>query len=236
LLRRALPILAVKPVETRRNPDATRERILRAAIGEFAAKGLGGARVDEIAARAGANKRMLYHYFGNKEDLFLAALESVYADIRAAELALDLGRLEPREAMREMVGFTWDYFVANPHFITFLNSENLHRARHLKRSRSIQQMHSPLIATLGDILERGRVQGVFHGDVDPMQIYISIAALGYFYLSNLHTLSTIFSRDFGAEEERAARRAHIIEVILGYLRPESGETAASAPSRKQRTK
>src|SRR5438552_5088748 len=116
----------------RRDPEATRERILRAAIGEFAAKGLGGARVDEIAERAGANKRMLYHYFGNKEDLFLAALESVYADIRRHELTLDLEHQEPLEAMRSLVIFTWDYFVANPHFITMLNSENLHRARHLR--------------------------------------------------------------------------------------------------------
>src|SRR5437763_1803135 len=93
-------------------------------IDALGAKGLGGARVDEIAERAGANKRMLYHYFGNKEDLFLAALESVYADIRRHELTLDLEHQEPLEAMRSLVIFTWDYFVANPHFITFLNSEN----------------------------------------------------------------------------------------------------------------
>ena len=54
----------------RRDPDATRARILKAAVREFAAKGIAGARVDAIATRAGANKRMLYHYFGSKSGLF----------------------------------------------------------------------------------------------------------------------------------------------------------------------
>src|ERR687888_919087 len=108
---------ALKRPAAKRDPEATRERILRAAMAEFASKGLGGARVDEIAERAGANKRMLYHYFGNKEDLFLAALESVYADIRRHELTLALEHQEPLEAMRTLVIFTWDYFLANPHFI-----------------------------------------------------------------------------------------------------------------------
>ena len=209
----------LKKLETRRDPEATRDRILRAAVSEFSEKGLGGARVDEIAERAGANKRMLYHYFGNKEDLFLAALESVYADIRRHELTLDLEHQDPIEAMRSLVVFTWDYFVANPHFIPMLNSENLHRARHLARSDGIRAMHSPLIRLIAGILERGARAGKMRAGIDPMQLYISIAGLGYFYLANVHTLSTIFSRDFASPAERAERRGHIVEVILGYLRP-----------------
>jgi AcrR family transcriptional regulator len=212
-------VSGLKRIESKRDPDGTRERILRAAVAEFSSKGLGGARVDEIAARAGANKRMLYHYFGNKDDLFLAALESVYADIRHAELTLNLADLEPVEAMRALILFTWDYFLANPHFIPMLNSENLHRARHLARSSEIQAMHSPLIELLAGILARGAANGTMRTGVDPMQLYISIAALGYFYLSNIHTLSVIFSRDFQSEEEMARRRDHMLEVILGYLRP-----------------
>jgi TetR/AcrR family transcriptional regulator len=210
---------ALSRPESRRDPEATRERILRAAVAEFADKGLGGARVDEIADRAGANKRMLYHYFGNKEDLFLAALESVYADIRRHELTLELEHQEPVEAMRSLVVFTWDYFVENPHFITLLNSENLHRARHLVRSEGIRAMHSPLIRLIGGILERGVGAGAMRAGIDPMQLYISIASLGYFYHSNIHTLSAIFGRDFAAPAERERRREHIIEIILGYLRP-----------------
>jgi AcrR family transcriptional regulator len=162
---------------------------------------------------------MLYHYFGNKEDLFLAALESVYADIRRHELTLDLEHQEAVEAMRSLVVFTWDYFVANPHFITLLNSENLHRARHLVRSEGIRAMHSPLIRLIGGIVERGRRAGTMRAGIDPMQLYISIASLGYFYHSNIHTLSAIFGRDFAAPSERERRREHIVEIVLGYLRP-----------------
>jgi AcrR family transcriptional regulator len=210
----------LKRIEAKRDPDATRARILQAAVAEFAAKGLAGARVDEIAARAGANKRMLYHYFGNKDDLFLAALESVYADIRDAEQALDLETLAPVAAMRQLVEFTFDYFILRPEFVTLLNSENLHRARHLRRSTGIRAMHSPLIALIDGILKRGEAAGVMRGGVDPMQLYISIAGLGYFYNSNVHTLSTIFARDFASPEERAKRRAHMVEVVLGFLRKE----------------
>lgn len=210
----------LKRIEAKRDPDATRARILQAAVAEFAAKGLGGARVDEIAARAGANKRMLYHYFGNKDDLFLAALESVYADIRDAEQALDLEKLPPVEAMRQLVEFTFDYFILRPEFVSLLNSENLHRAGHLKRSRCIRAMHSPLIALIDGILKRGHAEGVMRDGVDPMQLYISIAGLGYFYNSNLHTLSTIFGRDFGSGAERAERRAHMVEVVLAFLQKE----------------
>lgn len=211
----------LRRLEARRDPDGTRERILKAAVAEFAAKGLGGARVDEIAGRAAANKRMLYHYFGNKEDLFLAALESVYADIRLAELTLNLEDLPPLAAMRKLIVFTWDWFLLNPHFVTLLNSENLHRARHMKRSQAIQAMHSPLVELLDGVLRRGAAAGVMRRDVDPMQLYISIAALSYFYFSNIHTLSTIFARDFLSQAERDRRRDHNLEVILGYLRPET---------------
>lgn len=204
----------------RRNPARTRERILQAALAEFAAKGMGGTRVDEIAARAGANKRMIYHYFGSKADLFLAVLEHTYAMIREGERALSLADLDPPSAMRRLIEFTFDHFVAHPEFITLLNSENLHRARHLARSTRVREMHSPLVATIATIISRGAARGDFRDDVDPMQLYISIAGLGYFYLSNIHTLATIFGQDLGAPEARASRRRHMVEVILGYLRPQ----------------
>jgi AcrR family transcriptional regulator len=201
-----------------RNPVRNQERILAAATEEFARYGLGGARVDRIAARAGANKRMLYYYYGNKEDLFLAVLEARYAHIRRAELGLHLLDLDPVRGMRRLVEFTWDYYLKHPEFLTLLNSENLHRARHLKRSRDIAAMHSPLIALLKNLLVRGERAGKFRKGVDPVQLYISIAALGYFYLSNRHTLSTIFERDLLAPKSKAERLKHMTELVLGYLK------------------
>jgi len=202
---------------SRRNPVRNQERILQAATEEFARYGLGGARVDRIAARAGANKRMLYYYYGNKEDLFLKVLEARYAHIRRAELGLHLLDLDPIQGMRRMVEFTWNYYLKHPEFLTLLNSENLHRGRHLKRSRDVAAMHSPLIALLRDLLLRGERAGKFRKGVDPVQLYISIAALGYFYLSNRHTLSTIFERDLLAPKSKAERLKHMTELVLGYL-------------------
>ena len=160
---------------------------------------------------------MIYYYFGNKEALFLAALESAYEDIRNAEQSLMLTDLDPVEGMRRLVQFTWEYYLAHPEFITLLNSENLHRARLLKKSKKIRALHSPLVAMLESLLERGRRSGAFRRGVDPVQLYISIAALGYFYLSNNHTLSTIFGRDLMRAQALKQRLAHMTDLVLGYL-------------------
>jgi AcrR family transcriptional regulator len=205
------------PQRVRRDPERTRARILAAARVEFARRGLGGARVDQITARAASNKRMIYYYFGNKEALFLAALESAYADIRMAEQSLKLADLAPVEGMRRLVRFTWEYYLAHPEFITLLNNENLHRARHLRKSTEIQTLHSPLVAMLGGVIARGERAGVFRSGVDPVQLYISIAALGYFYLSTNPTLSTIFGRDLMRPQALKQRLAHMTELVLGYL-------------------
>ena len=202
----------------RRDPARNQERILKAATDEFARHGLGGARVDRIAARAGANKRMLYYYYGNKEELFLAVLEAAYAQIRSAEQQLRLGDLVPEEAIRRLVEFTWDYYLAHPEFLTLLNSENLHRARHLRRSKHVAALHSTFVATIKEVLERGARAGRFRNGIDPVQLYISIAALGYFYLSNRYTLSTIFRRPLLAPKHRAERLKHMSALVLGYLR------------------
>jgi AcrR family transcriptional regulator len=197
-----------------RDPERTRQRILDAATAEFARYGLGGARVDRIAARAGANKRMLYYYFGDKDRLFLAALEARYAHIRSAEQALDLEHLAPERALGRLVRFTWDYFLEHPEFLTLLNSENLHKGRHVARSGRVRKMHSPLVEMLRRILERGARAGVFRKGIDPVQLYISIAGEGYFYLSNRYTLTQIFGRDLMSRRALAARARHIADMIL----------------------
>src|SRR6185295_3652512 len=204
-----------------RDAERTREQILRAAAKEFAESGLGGARVDRIAAQAGVNVRMLYYYFSSKDDLFLAVLERAYEVLREAEKGLNLDEAEPIDAVRRLIEFTWRFELSHPEFITLLNSENLHQGRHLARSASIAKLHSPLLEMIGRLLERGGNDGVFRRDVDPMRFYILIASLGYFYLSNRYTLSAIFGRNLMAPKQRAAHLAYMIEVVLGYLRPGS---------------
>ena len=212
------PDIAIEAMEPRsRDADRSQLAILASARDEFSARGLAGARMDSIAERAGLNKRLIYYYFGSKDDLFLAVLERVYADIREAEQRLHLEEIDPVEAIRQLVSFTWNYYLEHPEFITLLNSENLHCAAHLKRSDRIQEMNSPLVQLLDTVLERGRRDDLFRAGVDPVQLYISIASLCYFYLSNNHTLSAIFGRDLRAPKAMAQRLSHMTDLVLGYV-------------------
>jgi len=205
--------------ERKRDPERTAATILAAAVHEFSQKGYDGARVDAIARRARINKRMLYHYFGGKAGLYLAVLEGRYAAIRSAERLLDLTHREPVEAMRSLVEFTWTYFLDHPEFLAILAVENQQKARFLKQSDRVVQLNSPLIDALREVLARGAAAGRFKPGVDAVQLYISIASLGSFYLSNSWTLSTIFRRDLFSEDEIAAWGSHIVDMVLAFLRP-----------------
>ncbi|MBP6775726.1 MAG: TetR family transcriptional regulator [Piscinibacter sp.] len=208
---------ATAPEPRSRDADRSQQALLAAARDEFAEHGLGGARIDRIAARAALDKRLIYYYFKDKDSLFRAVLEDTYLSIREAERQLHLAELPPAEAVRALTEFTWNYYLAHPEFLTLLNSANLHRARHLEGSARARELNSPLIRTLGEILERGRASGVLRGGIDPMQLYISIAGLCYFYLGNNHTLSAIFGRDLMSPKARSERLSHICDVILGYV-------------------
>ncbi len=203
----------------KRDGEASRRLLLAAARAEFAAKGLMGARVDEIARGAGLNKQLVYHYFGSKDDLYVAVLERVYAEIREQERALSLGDLPPRQAMVKLIGFSFDYLAAHPDFIALLNDENGQGGRHLAASRRMHEMHSPLIALIRRTLRRGVALGAFRRGIDALQLYISIAGLAYFYFSNNRTLSAIFDRDLGTTQAIAARRRHVVDFVMTALRP-----------------
>ena len=202
-----------------RDPEGTKAAILAAATREFTDKGFGGARIDAIAAQARINKRMLYHYYGGKEALYLAVLEETYGAIRRAEAKLDLAHREPEEGLRDLVQFTFRYFLDHPEFLSLLGTENLHKAKFLKRSERILAINSPLIDELRDVLERGAKKGVFRRDSDPLDVYLTMAALGFFYLSNRWTLTTVFRRDLLAKDEIARWGEHISDVVLSSLTP-----------------
>lgn len=208
-----------RPSGWQRDPAGMRKRILSAATDEFARYGYGGARIDRIAKTAGANKRMLYYHVGKKEALYLAVLEGAYEHIRAAERVLNLEELGAEEAIVRLLTFTWQYYIDNPQFLALLNEENQHRARHLRRSRKVKEMHSPFVALIADILRRGTAKGELREGIDPVQLYISIASLSYFYQSNSATLGVIFGRDLLSEHSKAERLAHMTDIVLAALRP-----------------
>ncbi|MDP9900810.1 TetR family transcriptional regulator [Variovorax ginsengisoli] len=215
--RTTTPQTPAEPEAKTRDAERSRKAILAAAKKEFSVHGLGGARLERIADTAEVHKRLVYYYFKDRDTLFSAVLESVYEEIRDAQLYLDLKDMPPLAALRRLVEFTWDYYIAHPEFITFLNSENLHRARHLAAMPRIAELNSPLLKTLSDIVERGQQAGLFRAGIDPMQLYITIAGCAYFYLSNIHTLSVGFNAQLASEKMLTQRMTHIIEVVTAYV-------------------
>lgn len=203
----------------KRDPESTRRALLKAAVGEFAEKGLAGARVDEIAARAEVNKQLVYHHFGTKEDLYTAALEEVYAAIRQEEQALHLDDLLPQVAMERLVAFSFDYLSAHPEFVALLNDENQHGGRHVRASARLRELHSPLVGMVEETLKRGAIEGLFRDALNAVDLYITIAGISYFFFSNNRTLSAIFRKRLDTRPSVLRHRAHVISFVLAALRP-----------------
>lgn len=205
------------PADTQQR--AARSAILAAARSEFSCKGLAGARVNEIAALAGVNKQLIYYYFGSKNDLYRAALETVYTEIRSLERGLNLEGMKPVEAMTALIGFSFDYLASHPDFIGLLNHENARGAGHVRASPAIRVTNSPLIEMIGKTLRRGVAAKAFRRGIDPVELYISVAGMSYFFFSNRLTLSSIFARDLAAKEVVQAYRRHVVSFAMAALRP-----------------
>jgi len=199
-------------------PEANRARIIKAAIDEFAARGFKGASMDAIAARTHTTRAMINYYFGGKERVYLAVLEHVYSGIRHAEGKLDLDHLPPVDAIRRVVEFTFDYYVAHQGFMRLVVAENQARGRHLRKSRMMRTLNRPIIDLLTRVIARGQVDGSLRGDLDPVDVHMVISALSIFNVANQYTFGAIFQRDMGAKGDVGRRRALVTEVILRYLR------------------
>jgi AcrR family transcriptional regulator len=197
---------------------ATRENILRAAIDLFAKHGFAGARVEKISRAARSTDRMIYYYFGSKELLFVAALETIYQELGEAEAKLDLSGKTPDDALRAIIRFTWNHYIAHPEMLSLLNNENLMQGRHMARSKVVRQLSFPLISILSEVLDRGIAQGIFRTDVAAQDLYIAMCALGYFYLSNRHTLSAFLGADLMAPRALEAWPPIVDEFVLRFVR------------------
>lgn len=201
----------------RRDSARTQERILKAAEAEFSRKGFAGARVDSIAARAKISKNLLYRYFNSKEDLYIRVLERIYNILRERQGDIQVSGLSPIDAMTLLCRDTFNTFVDEPNIISILNTENLHRGRHINKSPLIRSLYDKLSINLRNVLDYGVKTGEFRDDIDPVDLYISISALGYFYLSNSHTLSLLFNRDLLDAQSIRRRGDHIVDVVISYI-------------------
>jgi TetR/AcrR family transcriptional regulator len=208
--------------QPQRDSQATRARILSAATKEFAAHGFSGARVERIVEDARCNMRMIYHHFGSKEALYIAVLEVVYEELRTQERDLDLDAQDPKAAMERLILFTFDHFRTHPTFVRLTSLENTNRGRFIQKSSIIQRSSSPLINAIEAALNRGAAAGVFRAGIDPLQTYVSIAALACHHINNAHTLSFAFDTDLSRPDWIEARRAHVLQILMAGLQTPLG--------------
>jgi AcrR family transcriptional regulator len=194
--------------------QATRDAILRAATKVFAKSGFDGGRVEQISKAAQSYDRMIYYYFGSKQGLFIAVLEEAYRRFNDAEAEVDTSHADPVDALRAVMLFMWGYYRRHPEFITLLNNENLHRGRHIGKSLRAAEYSSPAIGVVQAVLDRGAAAGVFRADVAGRDLYLMIAALGYFYQSNRYTLSAFLGQPLMAPEALADWESFSIAAVL----------------------
>jgi len=199
------------------DPEGTKRNIIDVATMEFAQNGLSGARIDEIAAKTKSSKRMIYYYFGDKEGLYLKVLEEAYSRVRATEATLELEHLQPVEALKTLVGFTFDHHNSHESFIRLVMIENIHHGEYLARSPVIQKLNVPAIDAVRGIYDRGVKEGLFRPGLDPLELHWQISALCFFNVSNRATFSKIFMRDLGSETSLASLRQSAIEMIVRHV-------------------
>ncbi|MEU9139217.1 TetR family transcriptional regulator [Streptomyces sp. NPDC048404] len=200
-----------------RDAARTKAEILDVATQEFSRAGFAGARVDEIAARTSTTKRMIYYYFGGKEQLFTAVLERAYTVIRQAEQELDVEHLDPVAAIRRLAELTFDHHEAHPDFIRLVSIENIHEAEHIADSEALGRIGSPALDVIRRILATGRKSGLFTADVDAVDLHAMISAFCFFRVSNRHTFGALFGRDLTAPDQREHYRAMLGDMVIAYL-------------------
>ena len=213
-----------KAIQPKRDAERSKRFILDAALVEFSEKGFSGARIDTIAAQAGVSKPMIYSYYGDKDDLYAAALREAYIQIRAGERELQLENLSPVEAIRTLVSFTLNHFRSKPWFISMLNTENLRGGSTITKIHDVGEIQSKLLQELEIILDRGQQEGVFRRGIDPVDLYITIASLCYFPISNAHTLRVVFNKPVDEDAWLKQRRQDAEEMIIRFLRPDTTDT------------
>lgn len=211
------------PPKRTNDPERTKRNIIDVATQEFASEGYSGARVDAIAARTQTSKRMIYYYFGGKEQLYLAVLAEAYRSIRTLEDQLDIERCDAKEALRRLIEATFDHDERNPNFIRLVSIENIHHGKHLQQNPQLRQLNASVIATLDRILQRGRKQGVFRDDVDAIDLHLAISSYCFFRVANRHTFGALFERDLSEPKVLARNRLQIVDMILSWLAQEAGK-------------
>jgi AcrR family transcriptional regulator len=182
-----------------RNADRTRTRILEAALTEFAALGIAGARVNRIAEVAGCNKAMLYAYFGNKDQLFDAAF-TAHVEAYLAEVGFDATDL-PKYA-----GRVFDYFEEHPDHLRLAVWYRLERPESA-RLEAVLAVNATRLAEL----EKARRAGVVRSDFKPVELLSLIQSIA----TSWSSMNPEFSA--AAPASRARRRRAVVTAVAKLL-------------------
>jgi|SRR5690625_3572491 len=209
---------AAQPVRRVRDAQRTRAELLQVATAAFAETGYSGTRVDEIAARTRTTKRMIYYYFGGKEQLYVAVLENAYRGIRDAEQALEVGDLPPLQALRRLAELTYDHHLEHSEFIRLVSIENIHHGAFIKRIDGLRTLNRPALGVLDSILATGRADGSLRDDVDALDVHLLISSYCFFQVANQHTFGFLFDRDLLAADQRDHLRSMIGDIVVAWMR------------------
>lgn len=201
----------------KQDPEAVRADILSAAKFEFARHGLSGARVQDIVNKIQTSKRTIFYYFGDKEGLYRAVLEDAYKKVRKGEADLNLDGLQPIEALRRLVEFTFDHHRNNAEFIRLVMIENIHDGRYMRNFDTLSRTNTVAIDQLESICEAGKAAGIFHKDVSALALHWQISAMTFFNVSNRTTFSINFGEALFSDEAQDELRETVVRTILSSV-------------------
>ena len=217
MTRTSRPSESPPPPERQRDPERTRQEILDVGLREFARNGYSGARVDDIAAKTSTTKRMIYYYFGGKEQLYIAVLEQAYSIARDAERHLDVDHLDPVSAIRTLAELTFDHHESHPDFISLVAIENIHRGEFIAKSQALGDLNTLAVSVTARILDRGYASGAFRRRADALDVHLMISAFCFFRMSNRYTFGAIFGLDLIDPGRRDHYRRMVGDMIVSYL-------------------
>lgn len=207
--------------ENAEHSDGSRlkDKIFLSALSLFAEYGLNGARMEQIAEKAGTTKRMVVYHFRTKENLYLLVLEYVYTQIRASEKQLSLDAMPPVEALVQLVETTFDYHADHPDYIRIICMENMQRGRFMQQSALLRQVNRSALDLLETILNRGKEKQLFNETVNARDLHRLISSFSFHYVANSYTFTLLFEEGADEQAQRQHYRKMAVQVALRYTCP-----------------
>lgn len=194
----------------------SRQQILTAAIELFSEKGFAGTSVDEIVDSAGANKRMVYHYFGSKEKLFQAVLATEYSKLEALEVATFHPEEPIEKIMNDIVSSYFSFLESNPEFVQLILWENLNRGRTLDKMQ-IPLSKSPMLDLLIEAVTIGKERGTIRPEIDPHFLLISLIGNCMIYYSNRYTLFRAMGMNLNDREVLHRAKDAVADLLINGI-------------------